>query len=87
MSSGLATVSVGGEEVTATVVRGLTLAVNDPVLVSRVGSLFIVVDRLGTSAPTPPQITPTPPPVTSGRLVVAPVFTGSFRSGGWRTHE
>lgn len=89
VSAGTATVSIGGRQITAAVVRNLTLAVNDPVLIVRAGSWWIVTAVLNTAAPTPPDLDTPPnpqPPVITGRLVVAPVFTGSYRDG-WRTDD
>lgn len=89
-----ATVSVGGVAVTAQVLRGLTLAVGDPVLIARQGSAWYVLGR--TAATTPPlpllggygngaQPSPdVPPAVTTGALVCPPGETRSWRSG-WRT--
>lgn len=90
VSSGTATISVGGEQITANVRRDLTLAVNDKVLIGRVGSFWVVIDRLGTAAiSTPPEVEIPPPPkpaTTSGRLIVSPASTRSYRTSyGWRT--
>lgn len=95
VSSGIASVSVGGETVSLNVARGLTLASGDQVVMSRVGSLWIVTSLLGTGTPsasTAPDIEKPPPakpatPIT-GTLVVVPVETRSYRTGsfaGWRT--
>lgn len=86
VSGGTATVSVGGRSVVARVLRGVTLAVNDPVLISRQGASWWVLGR--TTDSTPALITsdasPDPKPATtSGTLVVAPVSTGTYRGGGW----
>jgi hypothetical protein len=88
VSGATVTVSVGGAVVTAAVLRGVTIAANDPVLITRQGSSWVVVGRLGTATPT---VTPgsgdTSPDVgrpTSGQLVCPPVETRSWR-GSWRT--
>jgi hypothetical protein len=89
VSSDTASISVNGETFTANVVKGLTLAVNDVVLVARVGSLWYVFAITKTTAPTPEltnPVIPTPKPtVKTGRLTVAPVETRTYRDGKWRT--
>jgi hypothetical protein len=86
VTSGTALVSVGGELVTADVLRGITLAVNDPVLVTRSGSKYVVTGILGPSTTTPDDIDTPPPPkpeVVTGRKVITPVYTGTYRDGKW----
>lgn len=91
VSSGVASVTVGGITVSANVLRGLTLAVGDPVLIARQGSTWWVLGALFTAAPVvddndAPDVPPPPKPtITRGTLVVAPVETRSYRSGKWRT--
>lgn len=89
VSSGVASVTVGGITVSAYVVRGVTLAVGDPVLIVRQGSVWWVLGALFTAAPTVgEEADATPPPkpaVTTGSLVCAPVETRSYRDGRWRT--
>jgi hypothetical protein len=90
VSSGQATVLIGDTVVIVDVVRDLTLAVGDVVLIARQGSRMWATARLYTAAPSVPvnDTAPPPKPVTiSGRLVVAPVYTGSFRGGSWRTDD
>lgn len=89
VSSGVASVTVGGLTVTARVVRGLVLAVGDPVLILRQGSAWWVLGALFTAAPViiddPDPPPPTKPTVTTGRLVCSPVETRTYRGGTWRT--
>lgn len=89
VSSGYANVSVGGEEISAQVARGLTLAAGDPVVVTRIGSVVVVICRLGVAAPAVVAEIETPPPpkpvTTTGKLVITPSYTGSYRDGRWRT--
>ena len=94
VSSGTASVSVGGETVTVNVARNLTLAAGDPVLLGRVNGYWVVTGLLGTATPAAsaaPDIErppPSKPAVRTGTLVVTPVETRSYRTGqfaGWRT--
>lgn len=89
-ASGYVNVSVGGEVVSVMADRDTTYAASDPVLVAKVGSQWLALGRYGTAAPTQPDIdvppAPKPPNPVSGRLVVAPVETRSYRPNfGWRT--
>lgn len=88
VSSGTASVDIGGTTFTCKAVRGLTLASGDPVIVGRVGSARYVIARTETgTAATPENDTPPPPKpaVVTGKLVVAPVETRSYRDSKWRT--
>lgn len=88
VTAGQATITVGGISVTANVVQGLTLAVGDIALVTRQGSMWWVINKLFTAAPTDPgaPIPPSPKPTTrTGALVCNPVETRSYRGGSWRT--
>jgi hypothetical protein len=92
VSSGQATVRVGDTSVVAEVVRGLSLAVGDVVLIARQGSRMWVTALLYTTAPPAPEIPndPAPPPkpaTVTGTLVVTPTYTGTFRDGKWRTDD
>ncbi|MGW0131885.1 hypothetical protein [Streptomyces sp. NPDC003299] len=97
-SSGACIARIGGIQVTARVVTGLTVAVNDLLLIVRVGSTYWVTNKV----PAPPAVAPMPPAagtgpdggdaapdpkptVTTGRLVCAPVATATFRDGSWRS--
>jgi hypothetical protein len=90
-SAGVATFVINGIEVSCQVARDLTVAVGDVCLVQRFGSEWFVVQRYYTAAPAVPLDNPAPPPPkptsVSGRLVVSPVETRSYRSTvfvGWR---
>lgn len=89
VSSDQASISVNNETFTAFVAKGLTLAVNDIVLATRVGSVWYVHSILRTTAPVPeptnPSVPPPKPAVKTGRLTVPPVETRSWRDGKWRT--
>jgi hypothetical protein len=89
-SSGVAVVDVGTAQINVNVVRGLTPAAGDVVLVQRQGSARWLIQTLFTAAPPtpadPPDTPPPPVPVTqTGTNVFTPNFTGSYRSGKWRT--
>lgn len=83
------TANVNGTVVTVQMVRGLTVAAGDVLLVHRMGSQWFAVGRGYASAPADPgnDTAPNPKPASwGGTLVVPPVATGSWRSlGGWRT--
>ena len=84
-----ASIVVGSITVTAQVVRGLTLAAGDVVLVGRQGSQWWVIARLYAAAPAAPTDSgtePDPQPVTrTGSLLCTPVETRSRRDSKWRT--
>ncbi|MFF9097555.1 hypothetical protein ACF1AX_31090 [Streptomyces sp. NPDC014802] len=97
-SNGACIVRVAGIEVTARVVTGLTVAAGDLLLLIRLGSLYWVIAKTPappSTPPTPPaagtgpdggDTAPDPKPVvTTGRLVVAPVSTATYRDGHWRS--
>jgi len=87
--AGLVSVDVAGYVVAAQVLRGVTIAAGDVVLISRQGPVWWVVGRAYTAAPAPPEATdPSPPPqpaTVEGVLVCQAVSTGSYRGGKWRT--
>ncbi len=91
VSSGQCTATVGDADVSVLVVRDLTVAVGDVLLIGRLRSSPVAVARLFTAAPpAPPDNTPGPAPkpaVVTGTLVVAPVTTQTFRGGKWRTDD
>lgn len=86
-----APIEVGGVQVTAQVLRGLTLARWDPVLITRHGATYVVVGKLAATTPAAPLGDATvgdtspdaPPVVTTGTLVCPAVETRSYR-GSWR---
>jgi hypothetical protein len=84
-----ASITVGSTTVTAQVVRGLTLATGDVVLVNRQGSQWWVLHKLYAAAPavvidSVPDPEPAPV-VRTGSLVCTPIETRSRRDGKWRT--
>jgi hypothetical protein len=92
-ASNLVAVSVSGTVITCNVVRGLTVASGDVVLIARTGAKWWVKNVLYAAAPPAgpdgSDVAPPPKPVTvTGTLVVAPVETRSYRNSvyvGWRT--
>lgn len=90
VTAGRASVTIGGATVTAAVLRGVTLAIGDPILIARQGAAWWVLGALGVATPTngttgsqPSPDVPTGP--TSGTLVCPPVETRSWRGSAWRT--
>jgi hypothetical protein len=67
----------------------VTLAANDPVLLSRTAARWIVLGRLGATTPTSQPIgsqsSPDGAVEASGRLAVAPVETRSWTGAAWRS--
>jgi len=96
-ASGACIARVGGIQVTARVVSGLTVAANDLLLILRRGSVYWVIAKVPAapgSPPSPPSSSgpdggdaaPDPKPtVTTGRLICAPVATATYRDGVWRS--
>lgn len=97
-SSGACVVRVGGIEVTARVVSGLTVAANDLLLFVRQGPTYWAIAKVPaapSSPPTPPAAgsgpdggdpAPDPKPVIkTGKLVCSPVATSTYRDGVWRS--
>lgn len=85
------TATVNGTNVTVQVARDLTVSVGDPLLVTKIGSQWVTVQRLYTSAiattdlPINPVLPNPKPGIVTGALVCAPVETRSYRATGWRT--
>lgn len=80
------TASINGVDTIVQVGRDLNIAVNDTLLVSRVGSEWYVIQRFYTTPATLPDNDAAPPPkpvVTTGTLVVSPVETRSYRNTGY----
>lgn len=80
--------TVNGVSTTVQVARDLTVAAGDVLVVERIGTQWFALARAFAAAPVAPDNAPAPDPkptVTRGSLVVSPVFTGSYRSSGWRT--
>jgi hypothetical protein len=97
-ASGACIARIGGIEVTARVVTGLTVAANDQLLLIRRGATYWAIAKVPaapSSPPTPPAAgsgpdggdsSPDPKPVVrTGRLVCAPVATSTYRDGSWRS--
>ena len=83
---------INGTETSCQVARDLTVAAGDVCLVQRFGSEWLVVQRFYSAAPAVPvDNSPAPPPKptsVSGKLIVTPVETRSYRTTvwtGWRT--
>lgn len=99
-SGGALTLLVGGVQVTARVVAGLTVNAQDQVLVTRRNSTYYVTNVVAPApvvAPPPPppppdtapskgDPAPPPRPVTrTGNLTCSAVSTATFRDGSWRS--
>ncbi|MFB7288969.1 hypothetical protein [Actinacidiphila glaucinigra] len=99
VSSGACLALVNGIQTTVRVGTGLTVAVNDTLVIHRVGSTYVAGTVLPAAPVAPP---PTPPPpdnppdrgdaapapkptVKTGTLVCLPVATATYRDGKWRT--
>jgi hypothetical protein len=81
---------INGIIVTVQVVRGLTVASGDVLLLNKYGAGWFAVARLYNSAPANtfnPPIPPVNPVTTSGTLTVSAVETRSYRNGSWRTDD
>ncbi|MFD7609726.1 hypothetical protein [Streptomyces sp. NPDC059828] len=100
VSGAACTATVGGIQITVRTVNGLTVAVNDTLLIHRVGSVYwaVGVAAAAPAVPPPPPAIPdaTPPDagdpapipkptVTTGTLTCTPVSTATYRDGKWRT--
>lgn len=91
-SGGLVSASVLGVTTTIQVVRGLSVAVGDIVLVEQIGqewwAVALATANTPSAPPAPPPAAPPSKPPTIGRSVFAPVETRSYRSSvfvGWRS--
>src|SRR6266540_1848300 len=85
-TAGVATFVINGVETSVQVARDLTLAVGDVCLVQRFGSAWFAIQRFYTGVPAVVESVAPPPPrptVVSGKLVVSPVETRSYRSSTW----
>lgn len=84
------TVNINGTPTVVEVARGLTVAVDDVLLIHRAGAVWVASARLYAAAAAPPPPAPSPPApkpsIVTGTLIVAPVETRSHRTVyGWRT--
>jgi hypothetical protein len=91
-SGSTCTADIAGVTTTIQVARDVTVAAGDALLVLKAGPLWVAVCRLYAAAPAAPAEPPAAPPdpkpsVTTGKLVVAPVATGTYRDGKWRTDD
>lgn len=88
VSGGICTVVIGDTSIEVNTATDIgAVSVGDVLLVARQGSARFAISRL-FSAPAEQPNDPAPPPkpkIITGSLVVAPVYTGSFRDGSWRT--
>jgi hypothetical protein len=87
-SSGLVTATIGDTTVSVKVARDLTVAANDLLIVTKIGSQWWAVGRGSEATVTPPTNDAAPPPTApaTGSLVITPVETRSYRPNfGWRT--
>lgn len=91
-SGSTVTASINSVTVTVQVARDLSVAQGDVLVVQRIGSQWVAIQRLYEAAPAAPEapsnpVAPTPKPtIKTGTLVISPVETRSYRpSFGWRT--
>lgn len=89
-SGSTCTVRINGTATTVEVVRDLTVAIGDVLLIHKIGSLRVASSRLYTAAlgTVPDTLEPPPEPkpaIVTGSLVVPAVYTGSYRDSRWRT--
>lgn len=87
-------VKVGDTIVTARTLRHAGVTAGDAVLITRQGAHWWVVGMVGTVAPPAApeplygQTAPDPKPsVRTGKLIVSPVETRTYRNGKWRTDD
>jgi hypothetical protein len=101
VSGGACLADVGGIQIAVRVTIGITVAKGDPLLITRVGSVYYVAGVLPSGPIVPPgppaddpdnpppdsgDPPPAPKPVTkTGTLVCTPVATSTWRDGRWRT--
>lgn len=91
-TSGVFTAEVNGANVLVNAARDLTVAVNDVVLIDKVGAQWWAFGRSEAAAPAPPANNEAGPPasITTGQMIIAPVETRSYRTSfriGWRTED
>jgi hypothetical protein len=91
-SAAACTATVNGVDVPVSLARDLTVAAGDILLVHLVVDRYVGCCRLFTAAPTPDPVDPADPLVpdpntalVTGRTVVLPTFTGTYRDGVWLT--
>lgn len=81
-------VNVDGVVLVADVLRDLSVATGDQLILEVVRGRYVAVGRLGTSTPTvpvvPPPTIPSNPPTTSGTKSISPVQTISRQGSKWR---
>lgn len=95
-SSNAVLVNIGGTTATIRVIDGVTVALNDTVLITRHGANRFVTGVVKpvpaspltldiNAAPPPSDSSPSPKPsVRIGTLICAPVQTATYRDGKWR---
>lgn len=86
-SSNKCTADIAGIVTTVNVLNDLTVAAGDALIVAKVGIEWFAIGRtaLVPAAPVDPPDPPKPAAPKTGKLVVSPVETRSYRSGSWRT--
>lgn len=88
-SGATCSVNINGSVVLVQVARDLTIGVGDVVLLHRVGDAYYGCCRLFPAAPeetAPNELLPDPYPSTyTGRTVIMPVYTGTYRDSVWLT--
>lgn len=82
------TATINGIDTLVQVARDVPVAAGDVLGVVKVRAQWFAMGRFYAAAPAPADVQAPPPPkplVVTGKLVVAPVYTGSYRDGKWRT--
>lgn len=91
-SGSTVTANVSGTVVTVQVARDLSVSAGDVIIVSKAGggshAQWFALGRAYTAAPAYVDLEGGAPPaqtVSSGRMLVVPVWTGTYRDGAWQT--
>jgi hypothetical protein len=87
-SGGFVTALIGDTTVSVRVARDLPVAQNDLLIVNKIGSQWVAIQRFFETAVSPPDnpVAPPPKPPATGTLVITPVETRSYRPNyGWRS--
>ena len=87
-SGSTVTANINGEVTTVQVARDLSVASGDVLLIHQVGAQWFASARVYAAAPAAVEndAPPAPKPsVVTGKLVVSPVDTRSYKGGSWRT--
>lgn len=85
----MCTADIAGVITSIWVIAEVSVSIGDALLVGKWGSTWFAIGHAVTTAPgtpaDPPPDPPSPSPPQTGKLVVSPVSTGSYRDSKWRT--